>query len=556
VGYRKSKAVLQRGPGGAHDISVHQCRRCRRYERPSESSSTGRYEYHEPESPELLALCLKHIPALQHSKGGEQHAKSVGVGRIHVVDAMWVWTEPHSMRLKVRLMVRAEVEGGGLGAGGGVTVQQRVMVELVVKFKQCAECNREFTNRTWHAVVQLRQKRTDGAQRKGLILLETALSKNAAVRKNVLSMETTRHGFDFYFLSLMHAKVFASYLAKVCPMRIKTTQKLVSSDVKNNTANMKHTVSCDMVPLCRDDLIIVDKHAAHAGGGAGRLSGRMCLVNKVSSAIQLIDASPARSISTEEAFAEVPADKYWKGGEDKSYRILFSSKRLCRFVVLDVELCSGGNGGDGRHHDSESQSYNGPQSGVGKYALADVEVAREADFGQSDQTYRCVTHLGHLLQVGDIALGYDLVNSVLPSDAEWSMENSLNSSCVLPDVVLVKKCKGGAVESNDGDDIEETKEEKSKSRAKSSGSKRRERRRKREEKKMKALEDAAARMGFLEDDGAADESLIENDRSAFKEELVNDPELARELERAERELAQVQQDLTPQQEDVIESEES
>eukprot|EP00568_Trieres_chinensis_P004070 CAMPEP_0183294388 /NCGR_PEP_ID=MMETSP0160_2-20130417/2754_1 /TAXON_ID=2839 ORGANISM="Odontella Sinensis, Strain Grunow 1884" /NCGR_SAMPLE_ID=MMETSP0160_2 /ASSEMBLY_ACC=CAM_ASM_000250 /LENGTH=159 /DNA_ID=CAMNT_0025455709 /DNA_START=74 /DNA_END=549 /DNA_ORIENTATION=- len=110
------KSVLQRGPGGAHDITVYQCRKCKRYERPSDSSSTsaggtGRYDYFEPESPELLSLCLKHIPALRPGRGGEQKAQMAGIGSISVADAIWVWTEPHSMRFKVRLTVRAEVGG-------------------------------------------------------------------------------------------------------------------------------------------------------------------------------------------------------------------------------------------------------------------------------------------------------------------------------------------------------------------------------------------------------------------------------------------------------------
>ena len=88
-----------------------------------------------------------------------------------------------------------------------------------------------------------------------------ALARNAQIRKHVLKIDSTRNGFDFYFLNLPEAQSFASYLAKVAPMRIKTTKKLVSTDVKSNTANLKHTVTCDLVPLCRDDLIIVHKSA-------------------------------------------------------------------------------------------------------------------------------------------------------------------------------------------------------------------------------------------------------------------------------------------------------
>eukprot|EP00978_Attheya_sp_CCMP212_P004448 scaffold9703_cov34-Attheya_sp.AAC.1 len=98
--------------------------------------------------------------------------------------------------------------------------------------------------------------------------------------------------------------------------------------------------------------------------------------------------------------------------------------------------------------------YGGPESGIEKHVLVDVEVAREADFGENDETevareadfgendetFHVMTHLENLLQVGDFVLGYDLVASVLSSEAEWALEhNAMNSSFVMPDIVLVKK---------------------------------------------------------------------------------------------------------------------
>jgi len=515
-------SILSRGPGGSHHIEVHQCRRCRRYEM---AENAKRWEYADPESPELLRLCLKRIPALQQgSKGGaEQHLQQAGVSKIHLVDASWVWTEPHSMRLKVRLTVRAEL-------AGGVNIQQRCAVELVVQWKQCPECNREFTNRTWHAVVQLRQKRSDGASRRGLVLLEAALAKNPDVRRHVLSVDPSRHGFDFYFLSLHHARLFASYIARIAPMRIKTTQKLVSTDVKSNTANLKHTVTCDVVPLCRDDLIIVDKRVSSGGGGgAGYLSGQLCLVDRMSTSVHLVNASPARSAPIDQCFADIYPDNYWRG--EKHYRVLFSSTRLTKFVVLDVEVCDSS---DSHSNWEEKGKQNG--SGISKYALADVEVVRESDFGKTDETLRTVTHLGNLLQYGDTVLGYDLVSSVLPSDAEWAIENSFRNSFVMPDCVLVKKITGGG-----GADILDTSDKydeekgKKKPKAKSSSSKRRERREKRKENKAKSLEDHMARMGFgsdAGDDTEVDDAVLKKEREAFEKELEKDPELAQELEAA------------------------
>lgn len=49
------------------------------------------------ESRELMTLCLNSVSGLRGRKSGNG-----GGDRIRLVDAVWVWTEPHSMRLKVR----------------------------------------------------------------------------------------------------------------------------------------------------------------------------------------------------------------------------------------------------------------------------------------------------------------------------------------------------------------------------------------------------------------------------------------------------------------------
>ena len=421
---------------------------------------------------------------------------------------MWIWTEPHSMRLKVRLTVRAEVGE----SPRSVEVQQRLPVELHVQWSQCPDCNREYTNRTWQALVQLRQKRQDESK-KALLMLEAAIARHKDIRKHVLSLETTRNGFDFYFLKLMDAHSFSSFLSTIYPLKVHKNQKLVSEDSKNNSANIKHTIVCDMVPLNRYDLIICDKRAAKEGCSAGRLNGRMCLVNKVSSSLQLVDAAPART-EIQNCFTHVPQEKYWKG--EKYFRIVFSMNRLVRFVVMDIELCDDYSGYHGRDNEGEQEH------GHNKFALADVIVARESDIGVTDESFHCTTHLGNLLNIGDHVLGYDLVSSVLPGGDEWSMNNSFNSSFNMPDVVLVKKVKVKSVE-------EEAAHTEEKKKAKSSGSKKRERRQRKQEKNMKKKADALRRMGFDGGDEDNHDSLWDEERKAFEEELNSDAELAAEL---------------------------
>eukprot|EP00584_Thalassiosira_punctigera_P005752 CAMPEP_0172533568 /NCGR_PEP_ID=MMETSP1067-20121228/6222_1 /TAXON_ID=265564 ORGANISM="Thalassiosira punctigera, Strain Tpunct2005C2" /NCGR_SAMPLE_ID=MMETSP1067 /ASSEMBLY_ACC=CAM_ASM_000444 /LENGTH=581 /DNA_ID=CAMNT_0013318221 /DNA_START=17 /DNA_END=1762 /DNA_ORIENTATION=+ len=542
-------SIVRRGPGGG-DLVVYQCRQCRRFDRTGD----GRHYVHlEPESPELMAVLLKQIPAL--SGRSSHHVKKSGVGALKILDSMFVWTEPNSMRMRVMLTLKADVND--------VSIQQRIKVEFVVKWKQCPDCIKESRQRTWQAIVQLRQKRDDS--RKGLLVLELAIARNAEMRKDILSVQTKKNGFDFYFPSVDKARHFTQYLAKAAPMRTKTTQSLVSEDKTNNTANIKTTIACDMIPLCRDDLIIVQKGAK----GVGNLSGRLCLVLRMSSVVHLVDASPARDSDVSTRLTEMHAETYWRGGEEKMYRLFVSSNRLVRFVVLDVELCCEDereryrNGANNR--DETTQLYRGPQSGVSKYALADVEVAREADFGVNDETFRLVTHLGHLLHVGDIVLGYDISSTVLSSEVEWSMENAFNSNFVVPDVVLVRKVKGGGTtelssgENNAVKGYGSEMNRKDKAKAKSSASRKRERRMKKEAEKQKKLEEAAARMGldtdqdvhldlddFDEGDGEALSRAVQRENAKFGERIKMDEELANDLEIVERELAIGVEDHTQQ----------
>lgn len=64
-------------------VPLNHCKECNRYMAPPWTAC-------ELESPQLLAICLKHIKGLK---------------RVKMLDAGWIWTEPHSRRLKVRLSI-------------------------------------------------------------------------------------------------------------------------------------------------------------------------------------------------------------------------------------------------------------------------------------------------------------------------------------------------------------------------------------------------------------------------------------------------------------------
>ena len=77
--------------------------------------------------------------------------KVSGLKKVKLVDASWIWTEPHSRRLKLKLTVQKEV-------GNGAVLQQAMAVTFVVRNQQCDNCAAAFTNNTWTAVVQVRQR--------------------------------------------------------------------------------------------------------------------------------------------------------------------------------------------------------------------------------------------------------------------------------------------------------------------------------------------------------------------------------------------------------------
>ena len=123
-----------------------------------------------------MALCLKSIPAIAENHGKVNDALNAGVSSVELIDSSWVWTEPHSKRIKLRLTVKARL------SAADISIQQRVMVTFREKNKQCPDCDREFTNRTWDAIVQVRERR-DGDGMGNIGRLELAISKSKEVRR-------------------------------------------------------------------------------------------------------------------------------------------------------------------------------------------------------------------------------------------------------------------------------------------------------------------------------------------------------------------------------------
>lgn len=366
--------------GITRQVSITWCKQCDRYLRPPWFQCAV-------ESRELLGLCLKKIK---------------GLNKVKVIDACFLYTEPHSRRLKVKITIQREVTSGAV-------LQQSVVVEVVVMPVQCDDCKKVFTPHTWNACVQVRQK---VSHKRTLYYLEQLILKYQAHEK-VTGVKQAPDGLDFQFHSRSHALSFNDFVQSSIPIKTKESKTLVSHDGKSNSYNFKYTIYAELCPVCRDDLIRLDAKQAQDAGGLGRI----LVCSKVAAGVHLIDPSTCRTWS-------LCGNEYWKHG----FQPVCQRDRLQKFYVLDVEPVR-----DETRRKVKPRATK--RTALKRWQLCEAEVCREADIGQPEKTVRVRCHLGNLLKVGDMAYGYDL-RAINVSGDEFADE----CADVQNDVILVKKC--------------------------------------------------------------------------------------------------------------------
>ncbi|ORX82038.1 NMD3-domain-containing protein [Basidiobolus meristosporus CBS 931.73] len=347
--------------------TLHFCRNCERYHQPPNLWVSCQLE-----SRELLALCLK---------------KLKGLNKVRLVDAGFIWTEPHSRRIKVKLTIQKEVFASTI-------LQQIFEVEFVVSTQQCEECTRVAAQNTWKATVQVRQKVN---HKRTFMYLEQLILKHNA-HKDTINIKEVRDGLDFFYAQRSHAVKMVEFLSAVTPVRSKTSEQLISSDIHSGTSNYKFTYSVEIVPVCKDDLVCLPVKLARSLGNIQPL----VLCTRIGNSIHVLDPNTLES-------ADITNSVYWRNPFDS----LGTVKDMVEYYVLDVEVL-----------------------GVvrGKHVLADVMVARSSDYGKNDTTFFARSHLGGILNMGDTVMGYDLTRANFNNNDF----DSLNRNA-LPDVILVKK---------------------------------------------------------------------------------------------------------------------
>jgi len=345
------------------------CRTCKRYLRPP-------WVHAELESKDLLALCLRRVR---------------GLNKVKLLDASFIWTEPHSRRVKVKLTVQKEVLNN-------VTVQQTFPIEFVVFYQQCEDCKKEYTPHTWGALVQVRQK-VD--HKKTFFFLEQLILKYNAHDK-VLKIKDLPEGVDFFYKDRSHAQRLVDFLQTMFSVRVKHSKQLISQDLTNNTCHYKYTFSVDLPRVCKDDLVILPPKVTAALGGCSSV----LICTKVATMVTFVDPVTMRTI-------EICGAEYFKYEDDLSF--IPCKGFATEFLVFDIESCEA------------------PKSGsihINKVKSARVTIGRTSDW----QNFDVKTYLGDVLKEGSYVMGYDL--SSLNLSGYIDDHSTLKD---LPEVILIKK---------------------------------------------------------------------------------------------------------------------
>jgi nonsense-mediated mRNA decay protein 3 len=362
-------------------LTIYFCRNCQRYLNPP-----GEWIKASLESRELLSLCLK---------------KLKGLNRVKLVDAGFVWTEPHSKHIKIKLIVHGEIMTKA-------TMEQIFIVEYTINNQMCEDCHRTEAKNYWNASVQVRQK---AINKNTFYYLEQLILKHRA-HDNTVGIKPIHDGIDFFYNSESNARKLVDFITSVLPCRYQHSKKLVSHDIHSNVYNYKFSYSVEIVPVSKDSIVCLSKKLTHQ---LGNLSS-ICVIRRVTSYIHLIDVSSGQ-------IAEVSSNLYWR----YPFQTICNPKQLKEYIVIDIESIK----------EKDIKKFPGQGNISDKFAIADVWVVKSEDLGLDQNTIHTRTHLGGILKPGDSVLGYDLSGSNINDDNFEKLDQD-----TIPDIILIKKFYG------------------------------------------------------------------------------------------------------------------
>ena len=401
--------------------SLIYCRTCERYKRPP-------WIKVERESQDMMNLCLSKIK---------------GLNKVQLIDSSFVWTEPHSKEIKLKLTIQKELN------------KSLISTSFIVTFKedwtQCEDCKKTFTPHIWRAVVQLRQKVN---HKRTFLFLEQVILKHKAQNK-ALNIKEHPEGVDFYFSNRSQANTFCSFIHEFLPCQMKTSRQLISVDEKSNEAEYKETFRLEIAPICQDDLVILNEDNYKKLGSIGPV----LLCYKQIKSLKFIDPITFETL-------DLDNNTYWR------YELKSEIDRKClsEFLILNVEeeidykklaekdksqrvikkiVNNRKNKVQKMELDESKNSIRSNLTNNSKYMellekkledkkikIVNVKCIRNSEKEENKEIIEVRTFLGRKMHPGDVYYGYDLTRINISDENEEFLSTKKGK---IPDIILVKK---------------------------------------------------------------------------------------------------------------------
>ena len=392
----------------------------------------------ERESQDMMNLCLSKIK---------------GLNKVQLIDSSFVWTEPHSKEIKIKLTIQKELNKS--------LIQTSFIITFKEDWTQCEDCKKTFTPHIWRAVVQLRQKVN---HKRTFLFLEQVILKHKAQAK-ALNIKEHPEGVDFYFSNRAQANSFCSFIHEFLPCQSKTSRQLISVDEKSNEAEYKETFRLEIAPICQDDLIILTEDNYKKLGSIGPV----LLCYKQIKSLKFIDPVSFETL-------DLDNNTYWRY-ELKSY---IDRKCLTEFLILDVqeeidykklaekdksqrvikkivnnkkqkvqkmelendpkinpELNDTKNSiKSNMTNSSKYMEYLEKKLEEKKIKIVNVKCIRNSEKEENKEIIEIRSFLGRKMHPGDIYYGYDLTRINISDENEEFLSKKKGK---IPDIILVKK---------------------------------------------------------------------------------------------------------------------
>ena len=405
---------------------VTYCRTCERYKRPP-------WMKIEKESQDMMNLCL---------------SKLKGLNKVQLIDSSFVWTEPHSKEIKIKLTIQKEINKS--------LISTSFIAEFKEDWTQCEDCKKTFTPHIWRAVVQLRQKVN---HKRTFLFLEQVILKHKAQAK-ALSIKEHPEGVDFYFANRAQANSFSAFIHEYLPCQTKTSRQLISVDEKSNEAVYKETFRLEIAPVCQDDLIILNEENYKKLGSVGPV----LLCYKQINSLKFIDPVTFETI-------DLDNNTYWRYGlksyidrkclseflilsceEEIDYKKLAEKDKSQRVIKKIVNNKKKNNKMDIENDNKINESKNSISTNMStkskyienlekkledrKMKIVNVKCIRNSEKEDNKEIIETRSFLGRKMRPGDIYFGYDLTRINITEDLEGILSKKKDK---IPEIILVKK---------------------------------------------------------------------------------------------------------------------